>query len=80
MEQFLNSSAPDRRDNAELSEVGSDRINHRGLLADKQMARAMKRQAGLLLRVLVGTNRMVALVTVSQIASASAMSFFCRLT
>src|SRR6202012_3514690 len=31
-------------------------------------------------RVLVGTNRMVALVTASQIASASAASFFCRLS
>ena len=50
MEQFRDSFAPDRRDNAELSEVGSDRINHRGLLADKQMARAMKHQATLLLR------------------------------
>jgi len=28
----------------------------------------------------IGTNRMLALVTASQIASASAMSFFCRLT
>ena len=50
IEQFLDSFAPDRRDNAELSEVGSDRINHRGLLADKQMARAMQHQATLLLR------------------------------
>src|SRR4029079_9127655 len=50
MEQFRDSFAPDRRDNAELSEVGSDRINHRGLLADKQMARAMKLEAALLLR------------------------------
>jgi hypothetical protein len=30
--------------------------------------------------VLVGTNRMFALVTASQMASASAASFFCRLT
>jgi transposase len=30
--------------------------------------------------LLVGTNRMLALVTASQIASASATSFFCRLT
>ena len=30
--------------------------------------------------VLVGTNRMLALVTASQMASASAASFFCRLT
>jgi hypothetical protein len=29
---------------------------------------------------LVGTNRMLGLVTASQIASASVVSFFCRLT
>ena len=45
---------------------------------DKQMARAMENQAALLLRGL--GNRILALVTASQIASASAISFFCRLT
>ena len=29
--------------------MGADRIDHRGLLADEQMARAMERQAALLL-------------------------------
>src|SRR5712675_312704 len=43
---------PDRRDNAELGKVRSDRINHRGLLADEQMAGAVKHQAALLLRCL----------------------------
>jgi hypothetical protein len=72
---------PDRRDNAELGKVSSDRINHRGLLADKQMAYAVKHIRQLCCSgVLVGTNRMVALVTASQIASASAASFFWRLT
>ena len=42
------------------------------------MARAMENQAALLLRGL--GNRILALVTASQIASASAISFFCRLT
>jgi hypothetical protein len=37
------------RDNAELGEVRADRINHRGLLADKQMASTVKHQAALLL-------------------------------
>src|SRR6266481_5682340 len=37
---------------AELGEVRSDRINHRGLLADEQMACAVKHQAALLLRCL----------------------------
>src|SRR6266481_5622721 len=38
MQQFGDSFTPYRRDNAELGEVSSDRINHRGLLADEQMA------------------------------------------
>jgi hypothetical protein len=50
MQQFRNSFAPDRRDNAELGKVRSDRIDHRGLLADEQMACAVQRQAALLLR------------------------------
>ena len=79
LEQLHHPLAPDRRNNAQLGKVSSDRINHRGLLADEQMACAMKHQATLLLGVLVGTNRMLALVTASQIASASTMSFFCRL-
>src|SRR6266404_7057835 len=49
MEQFGDSFAPDRGDNAELGKVSSDRINHRGLLADEQMACAVKHQATLLL-------------------------------
>src|SRR5258708_6291240 len=50
--QFRGSFAPDRGDNAELGEVRSDRINHRGLLAYEQMACAVKHQAALLLRCL----------------------------
>src|SRR5258708_33275828 len=50
MEQFRNPSTPDRRYNAELGKVSSDRVNHRGLLADEQMACAVKHQAALLLR------------------------------
>src|SRR6188472_406049 len=52
MQQFRDSFAPHRRDNAELGKVSSDRINHRGLLADEQMACAVKHQAALLLRCL----------------------------
>jgi hypothetical protein len=52
MQQFRDSFTPDRRDNAELGEVSSDRINHSRLLADEQMACAMKHQAALLLRCL----------------------------
>jgi hypothetical protein len=52
MEQFGDSSTPDRCDNAELGKVSSDRINYRGLLADEHMAGAVKHQAALLLRCL----------------------------
>ena len=52
MQQFRDTFAPDRRDNAELGKVRSDRINHRGLLADEQMAGSVKHQAALLLRCL----------------------------
>src|SRR4029077_20953213 len=41
-------SAPYRRDNAELGEMGADRIDDRGLLADEQMTGAVKHQASLL--------------------------------
>jgi hypothetical protein len=54
MQQFRNPSTPDRRDNAELGEVSSDRVNHSRLLADEQMACAMKHQAALLLGRLCG--------------------------
>src|SRR6266404_917049 len=50
MQQFRDTFTPDRRDNSELGEVRSDRINHRGLLPDEQMACAVKHQAALLLR------------------------------
>src|SRR5256714_5408860 len=80
MQQFRDPFTPDWCDNAELGEVRPDRINHCDLLADEQMARAVKHQATLLLRRLGRHDRMLARVTASQIASASAISFFCRLT
>src|SRR5258708_26096351 len=49
MQQFHDTFTPDRRDNAELGKVSADRINHCGLLADEQMAGAVKHQAALLL-------------------------------
>jgi hypothetical protein len=49
MQQFRNPFTPNRRDNAELGEVSPDRINHRRLLADEQMACAVKHEATLLL-------------------------------
>ena len=80
IEQLLDTLASDRRDDPELGKMGADRIDHRGLLADEEMARAVEHQAALLLGRLGRTNRMLALVTASQMASASAASFFCRLT
>jgi hypothetical protein len=58
----------------------ADRIDHRSLLADEQMARTVQHQAALLLDVLVSTNRMFGRLTASQIASASVAPFFCGLT
>src|ERR1700716_2208553 len=49
IQQFGGSLWPDRRDNAELGKVSADRVNYRGLLADEQMACAVKHQAALLL-------------------------------
>src|SRR5579863_883658 len=49
MQQFRDPFTPDRRDNAELGKMRSDRINHRDLLADEQMTGAVKHQAALLL-------------------------------
>src|SRR5260370_35564258 len=43
-----------RRDDAKFSKVSPDRIDHRGLLANKQMPCAVKHQAALLLRGLGG--------------------------
>src|SRR5260370_38974167 len=50
MQQFRDTFTPDRRDNAELGEVRSDRINHRGLLPDEQMPCAPNHQTARLLR------------------------------
>src|SRR5262245_4138798 len=41
--------ATDRRDDSELCKMGTDRIDHRGLLADEEMAGAMEHQTALLL-------------------------------
>ena len=77
---MLDTIASGRRDDPELGQVSTDGIDHRGLLADEQMAGAMQRQAALLLRRLGRDERMFGLVTASQIASASVASFLCRFT
>src|SRR5437588_11869795 len=45
MQQFGDSFTPDRGDNAELGEVRAERINHRSLMADEQMASTVRHQA-----------------------------------
>src|SRR5262249_32216252 len=49
IEQLFNAITSDRCDNAKLSKMGTDRIDHRRLLANEQMACAMEHQAALLL-------------------------------
>jgi hypothetical protein len=48
IKQLFDTPAPDRRNDPKLSAMGSDRVNHRGLLSNKQMLRAMKHQTTLL--------------------------------
>src|SRR6266581_4106593 len=45
IEQCLDPIASDRRDDAELGKMGTDRIDHCSLLADEQVACAMQHQA-----------------------------------
>src|SRR5258705_7566924 len=52
VEQLLDTVASDRCNDPELGKMGLDRIDHRGLLADEQVARAVQHQAALLLRSL----------------------------
>jgi hypothetical protein len=80
LEQLFNTSASDRGDDAELGEVSSDRIdNCLCCRMNRWRVRWSIRQLCCSV-VFVATNRIFALVTASQIASASAESFFCRLT
>jgi hypothetical protein len=41
IEQFLHTVAPNRRNDPELGKMSPDGIDHRGLLTDEQMARAV---------------------------------------
>ena len=49
IEQRLNTLASDRRDDPELGKMSPDYMDHRCLLANEQMPRAMERQTALLL-------------------------------
>ena len=58
-EQLFNPIASDRCNHAKLGKVSSDRVDHRRLLADEQMARAMEHQSALLLGCLGWHNEPV---------------------
>ena len=66
-------------DHPELGQVAAERVDGLGALANQQVPRAKHDGCGLWLR-LEATKRIVGRWAASQIASASAMSFFCRLT
>src|SRR5215471_10655608 len=80
LQQLLDTPASDRGDNPELGKIGTDRVDDGGLLADEEVARRCSIRQLCCSTVLVGTNRMLGRLTASQIASASVLSFFCRLT
>jgi hypothetical protein len=72
-EQLLDTPAPDSCDDRELRKVRSDKIDDSRVLANEG-------SRALLLWHLGRRKGMFGLVTASQITSASAASFFCRLT
>ena len=49
IEQLLNTMAPNWCNNPEFGKMGSDRVDHRGLLTNEQMAGAVEHQTALLL-------------------------------
>ena len=78
--QLLNTIAPDRRNDAELGKMGTDGIDHRVCWRMNRWRVRWSIRQLCCSGVLVSTNRMLAWLTASQIASASVASFFCRLT
>jgi hypothetical protein len=63
-----------------IGEMAADRFDHRSLLANEQEAGALEHHAALLHRCLRGDEPHIDRITASQIASASAASFFWRFT
>jgi hypothetical protein len=77
IEQLLDAIAPNWCHDAKLGQTSADRIDDRILLAREEVrVRWSIRQ--LCSDVLASTNRIFGRTTASQIASASAASFFCR--
>ena len=52
IKQLLDAAASDRRNDAKLRAMGPDCVDHRGLLSNKQVPRAMEHQTTLLFRCL----------------------------
>ena len=73
LQQPLQPIAADACDNTEFGQMGPERIDQRGALADEQVAGPCSIRTDCCSGVLISTNRMVGRVTASQIASASAM-------
>jgi transposase len=55
-EQLFNTIAPNRRNHPEFRKIGTDRVDHRSLLANKQVTGAVQHQAALLLGSLGGNE------------------------
>jgi hypothetical protein len=69
-----------RGNDPELGQMGADRVDHRGLLANEQLARAMEHQAALLLgRLGLDEPHVGPGTRLTDGLSVSGM-FFCRLT
>ena len=79
VQQVLDAVAADRRHDTEFGQVRADGIDQRVccLMKIAGCDAAPERCCSV---VLISTNRMLGRVTASQIASASAASFFCRFT
>jgi hypothetical protein len=78
--QFAGVSGPLRRDDANLGQVAPQPIEQLRALRNQHLARLVTHQRGLILQRAMTTNRIDGLATASQIAAASAASFFCRRT
>ncbi len=79
-EQFLDTFTPNRCNDAEFGKVSPNRIDASVCWRINKCRVRCSTKPLCCSGVLIGTNRMLALVTASQIASASPISFFCRLT
>jgi hypothetical protein len=69
-----------RHDHTEFRQMRAQGVDQARPLAHQQVACPVHQQQGLLLLALDRTNRIEGRATASQIAAASAMSFFCRRT